>query len=82
MVRGVGASESLINTIPDSISPARDGPDKVTAPDRSAETEVSDIGEVNRLVVALEGENHSHGTKEFFLGDRRLGRQPTSTVGG
>src|SRR6266446_6488030 len=52
------------------------GPDEVTAPDRSAETEVSDIGEVNRLVVGLEGENHSHGTKEFFLGDRRLGRQP------
>src|SRR6202011_4523702 len=52
------------------------GPDEVTAPDRSAETEVSDIGEVNRLVVGLEGENHSHRTKEFFLGYRRLGRQP------
>src|SRR5580704_4904143 len=51
-------------------------PDEVTAPDRSAETEVSDVGEMNRLVVGLEGKNHSHGTKEFFLGDRRLGRQP------
>src|SRR6202521_3686463 len=52
------------------------GPDEVTAPDRSAETEVSDVGEVNRLIVGFEGENHSHGTKEFFLGYRRLGRQP------
>src|SRR6202008_2579317 len=52
------------------------GPDEVTAPDRSAETEVSDIRKVNRLFLGLEGENRSHGTKEFFLGDRRLGRQP------
>src|SRR5260370_39625015 len=51
------------------------GPDEVTAPDRSAETEVSDIGDANRLVLVLEGKNHSHGTKEFFLGDRRLRRQ-------
>src|SRR6202521_4160308 len=51
-------------------------PDEVTAPNRSAETEVSDIGEMNRLVVGLEGEDRSHGTKEFFLGYRCLGRQP------
>src|ERR1700737_2382135 len=52
------------------------GPDKVSGPDRSTETEVSDIGEVNRLILGLERENHSHGTKEFFLGYCRLGRQP------
>src|SRR6202011_1647425 len=52
------------------------GLDEVTAPDRSAEAEASDIGEVNRLVLGLEGENHSHGTKEFFLGYRCVGRQP------
>src|SRR5207302_8177164 len=52
------------------------GPGEVSAPDRSTETEVKDIGEVNRLVVGLEGENHSHGTKEFFLRYRRFGRQP------
>src|SRR4029077_3574369 len=52
------------------------GPNEVTAPDSSAETEVSDIGDANRLFLGLERENHSHGTKEFFLGYRRLGRQP------
>src|SRR6202030_108645 len=33
-------------------------------------------GEGNCLVIGLEGKNHSYGTKEFFLGYRRLGRQP------
>src|SRR5467141_1840855 len=74
---GIGASE-IIDKYHSGFDLAGNatGPDEVTAPDRSAETEVSDIGEVNRLVVGLEGENHSNGTKEFFLGDRRLGRQP------
>src|SRR6266849_9200009 len=36
---------------------------------------VSDIGEANRLFLGLERENHSHGTKEFFLGYRCVGRQ-------
>src|SRR5580704_12491976 len=52
------------------------GLDEVSAPDRSAETEVSDVGEANRLVLCLEGKDHSHGTKEFLLGYRRIGRQP------
>src|SRR4029077_12343698 len=39
-------------------------------------TELSDIGEANRLFLGLEGENHRHWTEEFLLGDRRLGRQP------
>src|ERR1700737_3450162 len=74
---GIGAGE-IIDKYHSRLDLARNAtsPDEVTAPDRSAETEVSDIGEANRLVLGLEGENHSHGTKEFFLGDRRLGRQP------
>src|ERR1700732_5364466 len=74
---GIGASE-IIDKYHSRFELAGNamGPDEVAAPDRSAETEVCDIGEVNRLVVGLEGENHGHGTKEFFLGDRRLGRQP------
>src|SRR5882762_2231544 len=74
---GIGASE-IIDKYHSRFDLAGNatGLDEVTAPDRSAETEVSDIGEVNRLFLGLEGENHSHGTKEFFLGYRRLGRQP------
>src|ERR1700731_498084 len=74
---GIGAGE-IVDEYHSRLDLAGDatGPDEVTAPDRSAETEVSDIGEVNRFVLGLEGENHSHGTEEFFLGYRRLGRQP------
>src|SRR5260370_39600585 len=74
---GIGASE-IIDKYHSGFDLAGNatGLDEVTAPDRSAETEVSTIGEANRLVVGLEGENHSHGTKEFFLRDRRLRRQP------
>ena len=39
------------------------------------ETEISDVSKANRLTFRLERENHSYGTKEFFLGDRRFGRQ-------
>src|SRR5260370_15018659 len=74
---GIGASE-IIDKYHSGFDLAGNatGLDEVTAPDRSAETEVSTIGEANRLVLGLEGKNHSHGAKEFFLGYRRLGRQP------
>src|SRR5258708_16177624 len=74
---GIGASE-IIDKYHSGFDLAGSAPglDEVTAQDRSVETEVSTMGEANRLVLGLEGKNHSHGAKEFFLGYRRLGRQP------